>query len=236
MALSDKKLISSMMGGALPQVLVYPMAAATTIHQGGIVVLNTSGYAVPGDEDDLLLTVGVAEESVVNSGAAGAKNITVRRGVFPFVNKADDLLTQAEVGKTAWLVDDETVGKTKGGRAPAGRLVKIDSNGAWVEVGVHSAASLLDVPSDAARIQAGSATLVAGTVTINSGIRLTATSRIVVTPRTPGGGTQGVKYAVPQANRTTGAAGVAAFVINAVDNAGALVNTDTSTLDFIIVG
>ena len=80
--------------------------------------------------------------------------------------------------------------------------------------------------------QSGLVTLVAGTKTVTT-FNLTASSRIAVTQNTPGGGTQGVKYAVPAGSRTPGSPG--SFVINAVDNAGALVNTDTSTLDVIII-
>ena len=80
--------------------------------------------------------------------------------------------------------------------------------------------------------QSGLVTLVAGTKTVTT-FNLTSSSRIVATQNTPGGGTQGVKYSIPAGSRSTGSPG--SFVINAVDNAGALVNTDTSTLDVIII-
>ncbi len=78
----------------------------------------------------------------------------------------------------------------------------------------------------AAFIQKGRATLVGGTATVlaflPSGAIPTATRS------TPGGvaGTGG--YALPSANQTT-----SQFVINAVDLAGALVATDTSTVNWI---
>lgn len=79
-------------------------------------------------------------------------------------------------------------------------------------------------------LQTGTATLAAGTVTV-TGVVLTANSVILMTPNTPAGGTQGVKYKIPVASRTA-----TQFVVTAVDNAGATVATDTSTFDFLIVG
>ena len=72
--------------------------------------------------------------------------------------------------------------------------------------------------------QDGTATLVAGTVTI-SNVTLTANSKIMLTHNTPGG-TVGYLSA-PSGSRTTGAAG--SFVINSSSN------VDTSTVDWVIV-
>lgn len=76
--------------------------------------------------------------------------------------------------------------------------------------------------------RAGTATLGAGTVTVNS-TAVTANSFILATYRTPAGATQGVKLAIP--TRTPGTS----FVVNAVDNTGATVATDTSTFDWIVI-
>lgn len=79
------------------------------------------------------------------------------------------------------------------------------------------------------RLTSGTATLAAGTVTVAS-VVLTSTSKITLGRNTPGGtlGTGGL--AAPVASRTA-----TQFVINAIDLAGVLVNTDTSTVDWAIV-
>ena len=75
----------------------------------------------------------------------------------------------------------------------------------------------------------GTATLVAGTVTVNSSI-VAAGDSIIVTQNTPGG-TTGTHYTVANADITAGVS----FVIEATDTAGALVNTDTSTVNWLII-
>lgn len=80
----------------------------------------------------------------------------------------------------------------------------------------------------------GTATLVAGTVVVNPGVAITASSKITLTLNTPGGATNGSQYKVPTAGRTVGAAGVGTFTVTAVDTAGATVATDVSTLDYAI--
>lgn len=78
------------------------------------------------------------------------------------------------------------------------------------------------------RTSSGTATLVGGTIIV-TGVQLTSTGKIVLGRNTPGG-TLGAGLAAPSASRTA-----SQFVINAVDTAGALVATDTSTVDWAIV-
>lgn len=114
-----------------------PIAASTKIYAGSLVAANASGYAVPGSTATTLTALGRAEESVDNSaGSAGAKVVTVRRGVFKFANLAADAVTQAELGKTAHIVDDQTVAKTSGTntRSAAGKVLGIDADGVWIEI------------------------------------------------------------------------------------------------------
>lgn len=71
---------------------------------------------------------------------------------------------------------------------------------------------------------AGTATLVAGTVTIST-TAVTANSVVLAVVRTPAGAPQGAKLAVPTITGGT------SFIVNAVDTAtGATVATDTSTI------
>lgn len=115
-----------------------PIAASTVIFAGALVCLNAAGNAVPGATATTLKARGVAQEYVNNSsGAAGDARIETRRGVFPFDNSAaGDEITRADIGNTAYIVDDHTVAKTHATntRSVAGVIRDLDSNGVWVEI------------------------------------------------------------------------------------------------------
>lgn len=103
--------------------------------------------------------------------------------------------------------------------------------------------SLLDFAGDgvalalqniAGPIQAGTATLVGGTVTV-SGVKLTTSSRILLGVVTPNAGMNATTayIAAPLASRNVGAG---TFVIQACIQAGTIQNTDVSTVDWAIIG
>ena len=115
----------------------HPVKAATTIFAGSLVCLDASGWAVPGSTSTTLTAVGRAEMRVVNSGANGDLSVDIRRGRFRFGNSASgDLITRADIGKSAYVVDDQTVAKTNGGstRSVAGTIRDVDAQGVWVEI------------------------------------------------------------------------------------------------------
>ena len=113
-----------------------PMAAVK-IFAGSLVAANATGYATPGATATTLTYLGRAAETVDNTGGvAGAKTIRVdRKEAYKFANLGADLVTQADLGKTCYIVDDQTVAKTSGGatRSLAGKVVGIDADGVWVE-------------------------------------------------------------------------------------------------------
>ncbi|MCO5059644.1 MAG: hypothetical protein M9905_17540 [Rhizobiaceae bacterium] len=119
-----------------------PVKGATTIHQGALVV-NDAGYAAPGRTATDLIALGIAEESVANAGANGAKSITIRRGTFKFFNSADaQEVTAADIGKECFIADDQTVAKTDGAASPdpatrsvAGIVIDVAADGVFVRVG-----------------------------------------------------------------------------------------------------
>lgn len=119
------------------ETIVVPVAANKKIYAGALVAADASGYATPGATATTLTALGRAEESVDNTGGAnGAKSVTVRRGVFLFKNSAGDPVTQAELGKTCYIVDDETVSKSNAGgntQSVAGKVLGVGSDGVWVE-------------------------------------------------------------------------------------------------------
>lgn len=119
------------------ELIPVPVAAAKRIYAGALVVATAAGFAAPGSTATTLTYLGRAEESVDNSaGADGDKVVLVRRKkAFQFANLAADPVTQASMGKVAYIVDDQTVAATNGGntRSAAGKVVGVDAAGVWIE-------------------------------------------------------------------------------------------------------
>lgn len=119
------------------ELIVVPVAADAVIGAGTMVAASATGYATPGDTATTLTYLGRAEEAVDNTGgAAGAKTVQVRRKkAFKWANSATDAVTQAELGKTCYIVDATTVAKTNGTntRSAAGTVIGVDADGVWVE-------------------------------------------------------------------------------------------------------
>ncbi|PTU03552.1 hypothetical protein DBR45_06500 [Pseudomonas sp. HMWF031] len=116
-------------------IVVIGVGAGLRIFGGSMVVLNANGWAIPGKAATGLTYVGRAEELVDNTaGADGAVTAKVHRHrAFKWAN--DGTVTQAQMFKTAYIVDDATVAATdsSGTRSAAGRIVGIDSDGVWIE-------------------------------------------------------------------------------------------------------
>lgn len=117
------------------EVIGVSVAANVQVFAGSLVVANASGYAVGGSTATGLTYIGRAEEYVDNrNGAAGAKVVRVRRlNAFKWAN--DGSITQANLMKTAYIVDDQTVAATDGTstRSLAGTIIGVESDGVWVE-------------------------------------------------------------------------------------------------------
>ncbi|MBV1917609.1 MAG: hypothetical protein KUG65_06065 [Sphingomonadaceae bacterium] len=115
----------------------HPVKAATQIFAGALVCLDAAGWLVPGSVSTTLKALGRADKHVDNSaGANGDLTAPVRRGVFHWKNSAAaDEITRAEIGDTAYIVDDETVAKTDGtaSRSAAGIIIDVDAQGVWIE-------------------------------------------------------------------------------------------------------
>lgn len=116
----------------------FPVKAATKIYAGSIVAIDSANaYATKGAASTTLKAAGVAQELADNtSGADGAINVKVRRGVYRFANSAaGDAITLAELGADCYIVDDQTVAKTNGTgtRSVAGKVRDVDAAGVWVE-------------------------------------------------------------------------------------------------------
>lgn len=84
------------------------MAAATKIYLGALVAKNAAGNVVPASDTAALKVIGVALETVDNTGAAGAKQIQIQAGVFLFAN-AGGAIVQASKHALCYVADDDSV-------------------------------------------------------------------------------------------------------------------------------
>jgi hypothetical protein len=93
------------------KLVAVPVAAGAKIFKGGLVILD-GGYAKAGAQLPGVIFVGVAYETVDNTGgAAGAVNVRIETdGTHEF--KGDGVA--ADLGKVVYLSDDETVKKAAG--------------------------------------------------------------------------------------------------------------------------
>ena len=117
--------------------LPYKLKANAQVYQGGLVVVATAtGYAEAGRKAGNLKTVGIAIESAKGGAADGDESVTVRRGIVAQFDNSDGgaAVVQGDVGKTAYLTDDQTVTKTAAGSSAVGEIVALDSDGVWVKI------------------------------------------------------------------------------------------------------
>lgn len=118
-------------------VLVLGVAAGAKIFAGSLVCANATGFAVPGSVSTTQTYLGRADVAVNNvDGVDGARGVKIlRKKAFHWANHPADLVTQADLGKTCYVVDDQTVAKTNGAntRSAAGRVLEVTSSGVWVE-------------------------------------------------------------------------------------------------------
>lgn len=89
----------------------HPAAATTTVYAGALVNFNATGYIVPSADDATHTFAGKADAQADNqSGADGDIQVEGHReGVFEFNASG---MTIADVNQDAYIVDDNTVGKS----------------------------------------------------------------------------------------------------------------------------
>lgn len=104
----------------------WPVAAAVKCWKGAIACLDEStGYVKPGVTETGLKAVGIFAETVDNTdGANGDLSVEVRDdGAFSVGNSAGaDEIAKDDVGKTAYVVDDQTVALTDGTSTRSGAV------------------------------------------------------------------------------------------------------------------
>lgn len=210
-----------------------PLAANAKVFKNGLACAliggANRGFCKQAATLDVGIIVGRFAEAVDNTGGAnGDKSADVifsrERTMQLFVNDTGTALVAADRESLCQTLDDQTVTGAASGPT-AGIVYDVTTEGVWVEV---------DKADRPQRIQRGTATLAAGTVTI-TGVILTTTSSIELTMRDPGAGalTTFIALDAPVASRnaTTGQ-----FVVNAIDNAKATLATAVCTFDWVIVG
>ena len=105
----------------------YP-CAVDIIYAGGMVMIDSAGYANPALAQSANTgVVGVATETVDNSGgSAGDEFVVVQEGWFLF---AGDSIAQTSVGLPVYADDDQTIDETQASNAPvAGILMEVVSS------------------------------------------------------------------------------------------------------------
>lgn len=147
---------------------------AGVIYRGGLVAVS-NGIAYPAENNAQYRVVGVATKTVDNTSTASDYSATrrcvVRQGIFAFANVQTgvDASTNAvyslgvsDVGKPAYVVDDQTVGTSSNGLyCVAGTVVYVepDSKFVWVDVGKAWAGSVglqtFALPSSASGLASG---------------------------------------------------------------------------------
>lgn len=117
------------------------MGAAYKAWKGGIACFDTAaaGYVVQGKASTTLTRIGVFAETVDNgSGAAGDLSVTVYLDkeiqLQGFANDTGTPVAQANIGATAYILDDHTLTGDATGHSSGGRPWKIDGTTVYVEL------------------------------------------------------------------------------------------------------
>lgn len=126
----------------LAPLFAMPVAASTRIYLGALTALTPAGYLVNASADASLRVVGVYQDgdADVNNSAGAAGDLTCKpsRGAFYFTNSGTtDAITDADLGRPCYVVDNNTVARTSayGARPVAGKVIGVDALGVLVEVG-----------------------------------------------------------------------------------------------------
>ncbi|MCX7924665.1 MAG: DUF2190 family protein [Fimbriimonadales bacterium] len=120
-------------------IIAYPVKANAKIWKGALVCVDSSGYLIPANDAAGLRFVGVAFESVDNTGSGnGDKRCrVVKRGSFVY-NRSGSY-TQADVGATVRAISDNEVAKTSTHNVLVGTVVELlDGNRVRIRIDNHT--------------------------------------------------------------------------------------------------
>jgi hypothetical protein len=110
-----------------------PVKADTKIYEGSLVVIE-NGYAIPGKEATDIIPVGRAQQFVDNTGGLADKTIRVKKGCFKWNNDTSNSVSEEDLFKNCYIVDDCTVSISDNSKARtvAGKVVGVENDGVWV--------------------------------------------------------------------------------------------------------
>lgn len=213
-----------------------PLAAAVKVFKGGLAAC-VDGFYKPASGDIGEVIVGRFYADVDNTaGIAGAKSANVQffreRRLLLLDNDTGAPVVVANRETACSVLDDHTATLFDSSKGEAALVYDVFAEGVWVEFMFPASAD--DTGGPLPRIQGGTTTLVAGTKTV-TGVTLTANSRILLTMKDPGAGaiTGFGALDAPAASRNTS---TGQFVINAIDDSKAVINTAVPTVDYLIIG
>jgi len=126
--------------------VAFPVAGGATLYAGSLIALNSSGYAISAGDLASITVIGRAENTADNSaGSDGDITVTVKKGVFRFLNSTDHPVSLANRGQICFVESNQAVATTGSNLAVAGRVVDVDSDGVWVDT--TSAQILSTIPA-----------------------------------------------------------------------------------------
>lgn len=134
MAALAKDRSTSLKADGTSRTRVGEVAAATTIYKGSIVAKNAAGNLVPASDTAALKVLGIAEETVINSGAAGAKTCSYITGVTAELENAAGAIVQAGKHALCYAADDQSVSTAAAmvNDIPVGLVVSFTTTKVWV--------------------------------------------------------------------------------------------------------
>lgn len=167
----------------------YPVADNVLCYQGAIAVV-VAGYLQPATTTTGGFRGGGrvrhTADNTVSGHTLGGITGEIEFGCFKYAN--GDSIAQADVGKPAYAVDDQTVAKGASGKSRLGIIAQVDSDGVWVEFDspddialendIAAATTTAAAAVPLASVQQATGTLVAGDVAIAT-LNITASSVIV---------------------------------------------------------
>lgn len=125
------------------ELIPLPLKADAIVLQGTFALVDATGYAINSSTAvaGTQKCLGVWDNSADNTGGADADRIACarRNKQFLFFNLSTDALTQADIGATVYVADNQTVAKSSNtnARPVAGKFMGIDtqySDCVWVEI------------------------------------------------------------------------------------------------------
>lgn len=107
------------------------VASGSKIFAGAMAAVDSSGKAVPAVSSGAITVVGRAENT-----ASGGQTVKTRSGIFLYNNDTTSSAGVADIGKKAYVADDNTVTLTGGTSAVVAGIIRdVTSDGVVLEVG-----------------------------------------------------------------------------------------------------